>query len=459
MEQNNFEKQVQKKMEELIIHPSESAWNNIEKRIAQKKDRKRLIFIISIFLFLVILTGFYLDYNPWKTISEPKSERSAIVNNKVQKNNSSIEKPDQLNKNSIKETKKSEKKYAELNLKNFNSKIQHPQKINKKSILKNEIPSVDFHKESQTANELVNDNEIKNSENSLDAPSSGRSTAKADTVNEINSNHINVESTLIKKEEENSANKSASKKQIKDTIAVIESPEIPASKKEKSNWNLGIAFTGGTSFAGNVPLSINKSADFLSSPVTSGGSPNQNNFMPSKARNSLAFTSGVFIQKNIFVKSKISIGLNYKYFSTKNKVGNKFDSVLTNYYSANPLNNFHNKFHFLEIPVTFKFRLNPNKSLPFYWNVGVSISQLISTTALQFKSDQGIYYRDNSLFNKTQLGLNMGFSATLFSKSKSPVNVGPYFYYDATKISNKGLYNKTHFSFIGISAEILLNKK
>jgi hypothetical protein len=31
MEQNNFEKQVQQKMEQLQIAPSDASWNNIEK--------------------------------------------------------------------------------------------------------------------------------------------------------------------------------------------------------------------------------------------------------------------------------------------------------------------------------------------------------------------------------------------------------------------------------------------
>ena len=113
------------------------------------------------------------------------------------------------------------------------------------------------------------------------------------------------------------------------------------------------------------------------------------------------------IQKDILNKSKLSVGLNYKYFSTTNKVGSKINSAQANYYAAyspvNPSKNFHNKFHFLEVPVTFGLRLNPNKSLPLYWNAGISISQLISINALQFRSDRGIYYEDNSFFNKTTI--------------------------------------------------------
>jgi hypothetical protein len=109
--------------------------------------------------------------------------------------------------------------------------------------------------------------------------------------------------------------------------------------------------------------------------------------------------------------------------------------------------------------VSLKFQLTKNNSLPVYWLAGINISQLIGSNALQFKNDPGVYYNDNSLFNKTQWGFSTGFFATLFSQKKTPVNIGPYFYYNATRLANEGLYDKKHFNFIGMSAEILFNKK
>jgi hypothetical protein len=459
MEQNNFEKQVQRKMEELKIHPSESAWDNIEKEIAQHSDRRKIIFVLSIFISLVVFTTFYWIYQSGKTdISKPKTQSAAIVKNKNKKGDLPVEKPVQSNKNHTETEKKIERKYAEIKFKTLGSKkLQNqPQKINGEIILKTEVTGADSPKQNIDQTEVVYDDNIKKAEKSLAA-------LKADSVKEMNLSNVTIESS-IKKEDENVKERLAFKKQIKeDTAAVIGPSKISAVKKQKANWDLGIVVTGGTSFAGNDPLSLNKSADYLADPANSGGSQGPNYYMPSKSTNSLAFSAGVFVQRDISAKNKIFIGLKYKYFSTKNKVGNKIDSVQRDYYaaysSANPSEDFHNNFHFLEVPVTFKLRLNPNKSLPFYWNAGVSISQLISTNALQFKNDPGIYYADNSFFNKTQIGIHTGFSATLFSKSKSPVDIGPYFYYDATNLSNKGLYNKTHFSFIGISAQFLLNKK
>ena len=464
MEQNNFEKQVQQKMEELRIHPSESAWNNIEKRIAQHTDRRKLVFILSVLIPVLLFIAFYWAYNSSETnIPEQKNKSLAIVKNKIQTNDSSLEKPDQLNKNYSETKKRTERKKDEVKIKKFNSKNLPLKRINSHSILGSDLFHSDSSKENINRSEILRDNRIKKIEKSLSAIALSESQMKVDAADEISSNDIKIESSSIRKENENVKDKSGFKKAIKEDTATVESFKTSTDKKQKANWDLGFVFTGGTSFAGNVPLSINKSADYLASPTTGGSSQAPNYYMPSKSANSLAFATGVFIQKNIFAKNKISIGLNYKYFSTTNKVGSKIDSAQTNYYAAyspvNPSKDFHNKFHFLEVPVTFNLRLNPNKSLPLYWNAGISISQLISTNALQFKSDRGIYYEDNSFFNKTQMGINTGFSATLFSKNKIPVNIGPYFYYSASKLADKGLYQNKHFSFIGLRTEILFQKK
>ena len=52
--QNEFEKQVQQKMEELDLVPSAPVWQKIEAQIRQKKDRRRLILWIPMLLILLL---------------------------------------------------------------------------------------------------------------------------------------------------------------------------------------------------------------------------------------------------------------------------------------------------------------------------------------------------------------------------------------------------------------------
>src|SRR6185312_13421688 len=122
------------------------------------------------------------------------------------------------------------------------------------------------------------------------------------------------------------------------------------------------------------------------------------------------------IEKNISARSKIALGLSYKYYSLINEVGKKVDSLLSpsaQYFSvSNSYNSFtsshayRNNFHYLEVPVSFELQLNKNKKLPLSWQAGVDVSELIGSNALQFEASPGIYYNDNSMFNKTEFGLH-----------------------------------------------------
>lgn len=456
MEQNNFEKQVQQKMEQLQLAPSNAAWNNIEKRIAQKKVRRIWIFIWPVVMSLLLLSAYFLAHNiKEKIVPFNKKDNNALVKNQIQKNNLMQENVPALEENT-RDSTKNQTAFAEVKLKNHRdskstSSINHQQKMNE-SNLKTGFP-VDDLSEDSDKNKIVDDKKIINNKKSLSAQNS-------DSVNQFVEKNISVASSQneISKEkiEEQPAFKSEKQK---DSVDLNNLSKKVTSKKEASPWKLGFAFSAGRSIAGYEILSQNKSALEYSSPVTSGGGLPNNGYVPSNLTGSLAASAGAFIEKNVLGTNKISIGINYQYFSTKNKVGNQIDSAQAIYFTASQLKNYNNQFHFLQLPVTFKWRLNPKSSLPLYWDASISISQLINTNALQFRSDRGLYYRDNSVFNKTQIGIGSSFSATLFSKKAFPINIGPYFYYGATKLSNKGLYNKTHFSSLGISAQILLDKK
>ncbi len=93
--------------------------------------------------------------------------------------------------------------------------------------------------------------------------------------------------------------------------------------------------------------------------------------------------------------------------------------------------------------------------MPLALNAGISISQLIATNALQFNNTSGIYYYDNSLFKKTQLGFSTGI---YFSNKSNTVLIGPHIYYGITKIASEGLYKNAHFTYLGIATKILFKK-
>ena len=75
MPENNFEQQVQQKMDELQLRPSTAVWEEVEKRIRKEKKRRR--FILWMFFFGIILLG----GTSWWIVSENKrsSDNNKIV--------------------------------------------------------------------------------------------------------------------------------------------------------------------------------------------------------------------------------------------------------------------------------------------------------------------------------------------------------------------------------------------
>lgn len=452
MEQNKFEKDIQQKLEGLKIPPSESVWQQVEKRIEKKDERKWKAFIIF-FLFLIILTGGYWLLNTEKN-SKPHSQKidnafKKDITKSIMKNDSSS---NQLLVSDINDTSKIAFKNIVKNEKPYKQKSRKT-KFLRKGNLKTEIGNeLALENKKQPVEEDRNVKKIKNKFSEEKKDSMKHEEGKIN-LNFIKPKQKTVNQGIINPGKAKKINES-------DTLEQVVNSQKPVNISRKRKWNFGITISGGTSLIGNGPLGINNSSGNMTTASSGGSIPPF--YSPSSIKNSIAVITGFIAETNISEKKKISLGINYKYFSVINRVGNKIDSNQISYYSSasqNAIHNYRNNFNYLELPVSVKFQLGNSKTLPIYWQAGITISHLISSNALQYKSNSGLYYHDNSLFKKIQLGFSTGFSAVLFSKEKYPVTIGPYFYYSTSKIANEGLYNKKHFSFIGISSEILLKKK
>ena len=468
MGQNNFEKSVQQKLDELKIPPSDSVWTDIEKHIG-KKDKDGKLIIIFFFLTVILLSGAYWLFNSTKNnvsqshqISQlkkdnkptnnedPSFRESEIISGNNFSNTDSASVPrgkakgfniDSQNKIEIR-SKKKQMKFRDDFTRRLNKNYSKDTNNEDSEIALNNVEKL-IEKTTDIA-EIENKNESKNIASNFQ-------------------NQINTDSFLIQLKSE---------KVIQKLIAKNAYFQKRDSKEHTERWNFGITFSGGSSLIGssilerNYPMDMN--ASLPSGGILYGGNPSYY-YSPSPLKNSTAFVAGVLVEKNLSAKSKITVGISYKYYSLKNKVGNKIDSIFfgsLQYFPINYFNNstsrshsYRNNFHYLEVPVSIKIQLNKNKKLPLFWNGGLNISELISSNALQFKPNPGVYYNDNSLFNKTQFGLHTGLSLTLFSRKKMPFTFGPYFYYNATSLSDKGLYDGKNFSFVGIQTEILFRKK
>ncbi len=482
MEPNNFEKNIQEKLDEFKIPPSDFVWDNVEKRIGNHKSRRGAFLLF--FLLLCLITGGYWLVNSGKNKGQHQSRQTGHV---AKKENymATLKKPDSSSnlslfssrvisgekKQSSYQTKKIEKETSLekgiVQNKSARSAMNHRRKkiaektafATKMQIIspyQNEKPGIENQMNTLKENSSNNQNslpeekpgiaELKNKKENKDSTNTG--------INKIPPDSLSDKTGLPKIKEAMAAKK-------------VLLPEKSSHPQLKHKWTFGIAFCGGTSAIGNAPFG--NSGLSATSGANYGGLPS-GNYGASPLKDGAAFLGGVFIEKNISPKNKISIGISYQYYSLINRTGNVIDTLINYpvqylaptgnvYSSANDENKYRNDFRFIEIPVSLKFQLGNSKTLPIYWQGGITLSQLIGSRALQFNSNLGLYYHDNSVFNKTQIGLQTGFSAIFFSKAKTPVSIGPYFIYQASKLANEGLYGGKHFSFIGIRAEILFGIK
>jgi len=75
MQKNEFEKQVQQKMEELKLQPSDSVWLNIEARISRNK-RRRFGWVFFSILFIGLAGGYWLWDSMMKSTQNQENKLS-----------------------------------------------------------------------------------------------------------------------------------------------------------------------------------------------------------------------------------------------------------------------------------------------------------------------------------------------------------------------------------------------
>ncbi|MEO8766026.1 MAG: outer membrane beta-barrel protein [Ginsengibacter sp.] len=475
MEENKFERQVKEKMDELKIHPSDTVWEKIKVRIEKKKRPNRGP-ILLVFLFFALLTGGYMLWDtrqqPVKEIGNSEKANFKKPNNEIAGKKNIEEKENKITEpdnNTITQSLEKEKNRVENATVNNNTQTsESPDKSLPKgnqsavSILKIKVQSrgnvAIVNTKPVTVNEVVSEftEAGMNKGEPADILHNDEKIAAVAINPGADKDTTSGQSPLVQMSS-----------YVKDTLRQTSLSTKPVKHSEKNKWRPGILFTGGISGIGNDFLGFTNTAplDYLYSggqynfPGNQPGIPTSG-AIPSKTKTAFGFIAGVFAERNISKKIIFTAGVNFRAFSTSTEIGKRNDS--TGYYYTRNTSSIYNRYtsyyDFVELPATLKVQLGKGQKMPLFWQGGLVFSGLISSNVLQFNQNTGVYYKDNSILNKIQVGLNTSISASLFSKQKNSILAGPYFYYSASRLTNEGLYNKKHFVFAGLQAEIIFGK-
>lgn len=480
MQENEFEKQLKKMMDEFQLSPSASVWDKVNRRINEPKRRKRPFIFL---LFAALITAGYFMYH----ISEKHEQiLNNYTNNKI--NNG-------VTADSI-SLQDSDKLYVQ---KTFDDKNVHDSSANNKTtLLKDEKRIFDKRPNSIKAatNGIVNNKNLSLNKTSLIASQNNSSNyhqqinAQSSKQNNINAFHNNQpdDSNLIFPKQStiiDDSAKSIEQEVVKDNTFVNTDSAIivqsrsdvtvnNTTKKSSSiyktpNWQFGIAaFYGRSNIVEGLSSVKSLPAQYLNNP----GNPDTvfNNKHSYSSSDSYQF--GVVIQKKILRHSFITAGINFVHLSAKSDVGNIVNSAITisnfngsaNYFIngyAQPgsLKTFINKYNFIELPVYFQQDFLRKKNISFSYNAGISVRQLISSDALIYDQYNNIYFSKDDLLRKTQFQFLAGLNFKINAGKNSSFFLGPQFTYSLSDLIKNSSSNNFHFINYGLQAGFLLHKK
>lgn len=491
MPTNEFEKQVQKQLDDFQLNPSASVWEKVEDQIKRKKRRRIIIFFLLPLAFgLLGLIGYQFLYTGPKT--EVAERQDAAKNEKslsTDKNNvpaeikerpfitpsQEINDPAEINKE--KNTFQKKTTYPQENQLQISSTNPSTGRRKNKPIAESNDKTVIVKKEAEPLSEINKNvpgkqditvtvekpraetdpkNEITKS------PEPGKN-YQNDKVTIAEEDIVPVKTDSIKKDEGNTGSRKEA---------------IVKNKTGKPRISWGIDFFAGIAASNDAAFSFNKSSRFAdvsySGPGT--GSPGGNpppQIPPSSVKSGPAFSIGLTAELQISERSRISTGLGYVYASNRIKTGPGTDTLVSfqtsNGYSNVQVNRVYigvqqndhtNKYHFIQVPLWYHWQINKGKKLPLQWNMGVSVSYLVATNALVYDTGLGgIYYNNKDAFNKMHFNVGTGLSLRLKAKNKMEWVLGPEISFDLSKLMINTDDKKQYLLFGGIHTKLFFPKK
>jgi hypothetical protein len=503
MQQSDFEKQVQQKMEELKLSPADAVWEKVAAGLPAEKKPRRWVF----FMLLVagLLGGAVLLWDKFGGEDKQVVTNDTAVKENILQNNivedSKKEKPltaeiitAQNNNNGIKiksGNSSSDKTTVVVEVKNkpksgvlvnntlaINSIIANVKTVNIKAALKvkTKVPvAVEDEQELIVVpkeKDLITENAktvvkvgapvaVEDEQELIVVPKEkGLITENAKTVVKVGA-PVAVNDDVIEWAKKTATDLSSISNNdavvSKDTtIATVAGINQKKKNSLKFKYGVRVAAGSGALKKGLLTSTALFSADARLFNNSAGVPPSiaQAISKPNNPATGIVFNIGFYAQKNINARWKFSTGLNYAYQSNIIKVGKRVDTAATfrfdvskslsadNYYKIGDDIKYRNKFHLIEVPLLFQWKLS--KKSPVYFEGGPTVGYLISSNALVYNSNSGAYFTDAAVFNKLLLSFTAGAGINLAQNKKLPFSIGYQFGY-STSSATKKVFGKQHF--------------
>ncbi len=467
MQANEFEKNIQATMESFSIKPNDAVWNNVANRIAKKEKRRRAIFWFFSTAILCGAIGLWIFSGENKNNSF-KNEETTIAkkSDKINAASQQITKAEISDKQAVSKAGNSNLPIGDpiitkngLNKnKSFITESKAQQLVENKNLsrlkfsLNNTIHDKPKIIDPPFKSKVADDNKLEkafvennNKEESI-SKSEIESTAKNLEKPKIDSNYITQE-TLAKI--------------VADTMLLTNNSLIKQ-PSQKSKWKSGITILAGIS--DNLQFSTGKNMDANSSlyiPPVSTYADNTSSKL--SFTTSFSFGIGGFISKPLNKRFDFSVGVNYHFYQTSSRVGNKInrsasnfnaaflqDISINDYYTYDNIAGYKNNYHLLQMPILVSYKMNKNTNHNLRLSGGIAPGYLVGTKALFDNKGSRILYEDKKQFHHFNISVNAGAMWGWKNKNGNEIEVGPVLQYQINNLVKPVVSTSQHLFFTGI---------
>jgi hypothetical protein len=192
----------------------------------------------------------------------------------------------------------------------------------------------------------------------------------------------------------------------------------------------------------------------------------------SDVRPGAAFYAGIVLQKPIFPRLAIVLGMNLHYYSNRITTGQQVVTYVpaaqsgitptvtpaallaTPQYAPGDEHVVVNKYYFLEAPVGLQWRVNRSPVLPLFLTAGGALTRLMGSNALFFDPHSGVYLKDAQVVEKNAVNLFGSLMAGLPIHGVK-IQAGPEVEYGLSPLINSQSLGVQHLFYGGIRLVVL----
>ena len=477
MPANEFEKQVQDRLDDFQLSPSASVWKNVEEQIRQRKRRRTIIF------FLLPLTIAAISFLIWSNAGSFKQPADGITaensnRTKIQQQEGPVEKENATRNGSDKNIDQPS---------NDAGGPAIPIAENNQPAIKQggnhfSIQTGNAGKKRKAANIGTSTNNNPVTENNSLAAGNVEAGIQTEITDIVEDKSLQQQTEINAQDDSDVRPDSDQQDSVVSNVMPTNVDENEESQEKKqtpvvrnSRFRWGVHASVGVTSPRSSIFSLRGMSQmqdsYYGSPSTGSGSPSGAPRPPSDIRAGTAFSMGMAGEMMINERFSLQSGISYSFQSTRTRTGIKKDTaidlsnignqdgVLANgIYVAGAEKNYTNQFHFIQLPLSVSWKVH--RKIPLYMNVGGAASYLVKTNALMYSPALGgFYYHDKSAFRKMHYNLSTGLALQLNLKNGAALSFGPSLMMDMTPVADKAGEPKRYLMNAGFNFRYLLPQK